>query len=127
MHIPCDHHKTCGDCFSPNKVLDLEATVRFAANALAYATECDLATLSGLLLLKSSSKSSIKRQRSICLKLLENCGAVYEWIDWGHAYRPKNHRVQDILDASGKGPVEKKTQPSVEKALDAWIAANHNS
>lgn len=45
-------------------------------NEYARATEVNLATLEELCYLKSSSKSRISRQQSICLRMLNVCAAV---------------------------------------------------
>lgn len=121
--MTCEHHKTCGDCFSPSFVMDLENTIKYAGEGLAYATECNLATLSGLQITKRTSKSTIRRQRDICLKMLRNCGALYEHIKWVSGNQRNFSRVQDILDAGGAGPAEAKKHPGIEKALEAWMAA----
>ena len=53
-----------------------------------YATEVNLATLSELAGIKSSSKSRIKRQTNICHKMLQVCqeyASEIEWRGWGGA------------------------------------------
>lgn len=50
-----------------------EAAARQMAIALAWITECQLATLEGLLEKKSSAKSEIKRQREICDNAVRQC------------------------------------------------------
>jgi hypothetical protein len=50
-----------------------EAAARQLAVVLAWATECELATLEELKEIKSSSKRSIERHQLICNKLLTHC------------------------------------------------------
>lgn len=47
-----------------------------------WATEVNLATLDELCCLKSTSKSRIERQRSICLKMLQVCHEHASEIPW---------------------------------------------
>ena len=78
-------------------------------NEYAYATECQLATLSGLLLVKRSPKSEISRQRSICLRMLRVCRDMTS-IEWGHKLHPNFGRVEELIMAADR-----------EAALDAWM------
>jgi hypothetical protein len=123
MNTPCEHHKTCGDCLSPNRVRTLEATIAYLANAMAEAAEWNLATLDQLVSVKSSSKSSINRQKSICEKMLMKCcpAEVFDTIEWGHDLHPKFGRVRKLLDAGGHGDPSKKTERSLTRALDSYI------
>ena len=77
-------------------------------NEYAYACEVNLATLEELCLLKSSSKSRIARQRSICLTMLRVCSAIQDGpeaqgrIDFGtedtwHPNGRKYTRVNKLL------------------------------
>lgn len=114
MNTPCEHHKTCGDCFSPNKVRTLVCTIENLAQGLAEATEANLATIEELQFLKSSSQYRIRRQKGICLKMLAQCRSVVEHINWGHDMRQKYHRVKEILDSAGTEP------DGLQIALDRW-------
>jgi len=91
--------------------------------AHAYFTECQLATLAHMAMLKSTSKSSLRRQKSICLKMLQ-------WVDGDSAAKIHRDcgRVLDILKDAKKGtssqltPVTAKTsQAQLEAALDREI------
>ena len=81
------------------------------ANEYAYATECQLATLSGLLGKKSSAKSEIKRQANICLRMLGICRSETGSIEWGSEWRHNFGRVQKIILAG-----------DLEASLNAWMA-----
>lgn len=94
--MTCEHHKTCGDCFSQNHVLDLENETKFLAHNYAEATEWGLATLEELALLKSSSKSRIDRQKSISLKMLQHCRAITAKVNWGDEWRSKFPRTKQL-------------------------------
>lgn len=61
------------------------------------ATECNLATLSELMRLKSTSLRRIERQTRICLSMLTVCRQHEDKIDWGVKQRPEFPRVRDIL------------------------------
>jgi hypothetical protein len=45
----------------------------------AYFTECNLATLEGLESRKSTSRSELKRQKEICMKMIENCKSLFKF------------------------------------------------
>lgn len=111
MNAPCEHHKTCGDCFGPNHVMDLENEVEYLANGYANATEMNLATLEELALLKGTSRSRIDRQKSICKKMLQHCRAVTAKINWGAQWNCKNPRTQRLH-----------MEADLDAALDAEIA-----
>ena len=68
-------------------------------NEFAYATECSLATLSQLRLRKSTSKSDIRRQTNICVRMLSVCQRHCKEIAWGDMWRCSFSRVKKILDA----------------------------
>lgn len=76
------------------------------ANEYAYATECNLATLGELCMLKSSSKARIDRQKSICAHMLGVCRQCHDEIDWAGAAllfggrRPSTPRVREMLQAA---------------------------
>lgn len=110
--MSCEHHKTCGDCFSPQKVRQLELSARYLANSLAEATEWNLATLEDLMMLKSSSKSRIQRQKNIVSKMLGVLSVEYPHIDVS-SY--KIVRLNQILavDASN-------IQAKFDKWLEKW-------
>ena len=115
----CEHHKTCGDCFSPNTVRDLENTVAHLAHGMAEAAEWNLATLEELCLLKGTSQSRKNRQKDICLKLLQRIVPkhIQETIPWGQEHRQKYGRTKRLLDAS-------KTEPEgLKGALDRYAAS----
>ena len=70
--------------------------------AYLWATEVNLATLSELAYLKSSSKSRINRQKSICTKMLQVCqeyGSEIEWHGWNEVQvgRQSCSRVKELL------------------------------
>lgn len=50
-----------------------EAAAKQLATVLAWAAECNLATLEGLQMRKSSAKSAIERQQRICDDLVFHC------------------------------------------------------
>lgn len=83
------------------------------ANDMAWATECNLATLSDLLSVKRTSKSKITRQTNICLKMLETCLEHRALITWGHAWRDHFGRVQEILEAADAS--------NLSDAFAAWV------
>lgn len=85
------------------------------AGEYAYATECNFATLSGLVLKKSSAKSEISRQRSICLRMLTVCANQKAEIDWGGDYHPNFGRVQRVLEDAEKNG-------GFESAMDRFVA-----
>lgn len=82
-----------------------------------WATEVNLATLEELAYLKSSSKSRINRQKSICTKMLQVCqeyGSEIEWRGWTDVQVGPHtcSRVKRMLEAgAGKLP----------EALDAFV------
>jgi hypothetical protein len=80
------------------------------ANEYAYATECALATLSGLVCKKSTAKSEIRRQRSICLRQLGICQTFKSEIEWGTQFHPNFGRAQKLVAETDLGT-----------ALDGWI------
>ncbi len=75
----------------------LEIMKNTLVNEYAHATECGLATLEGLLMKKSSPKSEIRRQTSICLRELQVCREHREEIQWGHELHHNFPRVAEIL------------------------------
>jgi hypothetical protein len=90
----------------------------FLEDAYAYATECNLATLSELHDIKSSSKSRIGRQTRICAQMLEVCRHIDEKIDWrpvGDAGSSRYLRTYELLQTG----LSTKTQfeAAIEKAL----------
>lgn len=118
----CEHHKTCGDCFSPNHVRTLETAIESLVNSFAESCEWNLATLDELIFLKSSSLSRITRQKNICMKMLEKCRPpeVYEKINWGHELHPKHSRTQRILADVKKGTMNGGSD-SLDAAFTKWI------
>ena len=64
----------------------------------AYATECQLATLSWLTMLSKSALSEITRQRNISFHMLKVCQEHESEITWEQGIRKDFSRVQDLLD-----------------------------
>jgi len=117
MDKPCEHHKTCGDCFGPNYVRTLETTIENLVKNIAESAEIDLATLSELVTLKSSSKNRISRQRNICMKALVFCQGLD--IDYGVEPCCRYPRVKEILEGAKSEP------EGLSGAVDRWIARYH--
>jgi len=96
-------------------------------NEFAYATECNLATLSSLLLKKSSPKSEVKRQTNICCRMLGCCRAEQGNIEWGNTSVKNFGRVEEILNGvkelQGTGLY---TAVILDAALNAWIEKWHS-
>lgn len=63
----------------------------------AYATECNLATLSGLMGRKRSPKCEIDRQTSICAHMLTVCRRLYLTIEWTSGPHHHYGRAAEIL------------------------------
>ena len=82
------------------------------SEAYLEATEWNLATLDQVVTLKSSAKSAISRQRSICNQMLMVCARL----DMGEGRPAKAIRVRDLLRTS------KASGNSIEVCLDAFIA-----
>lgn len=85
--------------------------VRSLEDAFAYATEVNLATLEELLMIKKSSKSKVRRQRGICIGMLEICASSLVTggkIDWGHELHPNFPRVSKILNPAESGSCEER-------------------
>jgi hypothetical protein len=81
------------------------------ANEFAYATECQLATLVGLTMVKRTSKHEIKRQKSLCLRMLRVYQEYGSEIDWGRNPRlPHFGRVAELVHGV-----------NLEARLDAWL------
>jgi hypothetical protein len=89
------------------------APVMNLATHYAEATEWNLATLSELCMLKSSSQARINRQTSICHKMLQVC---QEWEPeiYFTAYPPRAPRVQNLLKAAKEEP------EGLTVVLDRW-------
>jgi hypothetical protein len=84
------------------------------ADSYAYATECNLATLSMLVGIKRSSKHAIERQQNICLTMLRVCHQHEAEIYWGTEWKSDFPRVKEILDQAKKEP------EGIEAALIRW-------
>jgi hypothetical protein len=87
------------------------------ATHYAEATEWNLATLSELCMLKSSSQARINRQTSICRKMLQVCQEWEPEIEWQPVYGAPSRlspRVYDLLEAA------KHTSGGLEGALIKW-------
>jgi len=87
------------------------------ATSYAVATEWNLATLSELCYLKSSSQSRIKRQTRICHDMLQVCQEYESEIDFGNIPNRGNHtapRVKYLLDRAKEEP------EGLEGALLRW-------
>jgi len=78
-----------------------------------WATECQLATLGGLLCKKSSPKSEIQRQRTISLRMLLACQSLWSEMQGKDFIAREHPRVNAILF----------DHLSVEDGLDRWIAS----
>jgi hypothetical protein len=67
--------------------------------AHAYFTECQLATLFHMAMVKSTAKSALSRQRSICLKMME-------WVNGDEAAKVHRDcgRVLELLKAAAQEP-----------------------
>lgn len=81
---------------------DLANDKRFLAQSYAEATEWNLATLSSLLMKKSSSKSEIRRQTSICLKMLVISDAYKNVVDFKSGPCRLCTRVQKLIEMADK-------------------------
>ena len=80
-----------------------------------YATECNLATLEGLIERKRSAKSEVDRQRSICLRMIRTC-RQHDEVGGIQGIDKEYPRVSRLLQGG-------KAEPSgIEGALDRWIA-----
>lgn len=77
----------------------------------AWATECNLATLSGLCFVKKSSLVDINRQRNICFHMLKVCQEHESEITWHSGQRLDYPRVWELL---------KETEGNLYDALNAW-------
>lgn len=64
----------------------------------AWATECQLATLSGVCMVKRSALHEITRQRNIAEHMLKICQEHSSEITWEYGVRREFGRVQEILD-----------------------------
>ena len=84
------------------------------ATHYAEATEWNLATLSQLCSLKSSSQARINRQTSICHKMLQVCQEWEPEIEWGLPYRSIAPRTLKLLKAAKEEP------EGLEGALTRW-------
>jgi hypothetical protein len=80
------------------------------ANEFAYATECNLATLSGLLLKKRSPKNEIERQTNICLRMLVWCRLEKAVIEWGSPVYKNFGRVEKLV-----------AETDLPTALKLWV------
>lgn len=69
-------------------------------NDYAYLAECQLATLAGLCMKKSATKSSVKRHTSLAMEALTTCLKYKEHIKWESGATKFFGRVKDILDAA---------------------------
>lgn len=83
------------------------------SEAYLEATEWNLATLDQVVTLKSSAKSAISRQRSICNQMLMVCTRLDVDLE---GRTTKYLRVRDLLRTS------KASGNSIEVCLDAFIA-----
>jgi len=77
----------------------------------AWATEIQLATLSGICMVKRSALSEITRQRNIAERMLTTCRAHANNITWMRGQRQEFGRVQDILGDKGD---------SLSETLNRW-------
>lgn len=81
------------------------------------ATECELATLEHLLMLKSSTKSSLKRHFDLSSRMISVCSQI--GIDPGEIKR--NGRVKELLESD----LEPK-EALLEEAKDTQEWGNHD-
>lgn len=79
----------------------------------AYATECQLATLSGLCMVKKSALSEITRHRNIAEHMLKVCQEHASEITWEYGIRRDFGRVREILD-------EAREHGDLPHALTRW-------
>jgi hypothetical protein len=84
------------------------------ATHYAEATEWNLATLSELCMLKSSSQARINRQTSICRKMLQVCQKWEPEIEWGNFPRCVAPRVAKLMEMAKDEP------EGLEGALIRW-------
>ena len=101
MNMNCEHSKKCGDCYSPGHVKELNGQFDELSKSYIEATEWNLATLEELKI-KKGSKSSILRQKSICLRMLKVCVEICHRINWTEEERRGSllNRVLNIIVAS---------------------------
>lgn len=91
-------------------------TAQTLDEAFVYATDVNLATLEDLLMVKKTSKSKVRRQRSICLSMLKVCGSALlnsTQVRWGYDTHKEFSRVSDLLGSS--------EPEAIEGALDRYI------
>lgn len=98
----------------------------------AWATECQLATLSGLCWKRSSPKCEITRQRNIAFHMLKICQEHAGNITWERGPWNKDYsRVRDILDDGDSlyEALNRFTLKGFDKAGDAakWLASFEKS
>lgn len=73
-------------------------------NDYAYLAECQMATLSGLCMKKSSTKGDLKRHTSLAMEALMTCVRYEDKIKWESGPHKFFGRVKDLIDASrGEG------------------------
>lgn len=82
-------------------------------NEFAWAAECNMATLDDLLSRKRSSRSSIKRQAGICLRMIVMLNHHYDEIQWTSGLRGNFGRVHDLILAIRAS--------SPEKAMEDYV------
>jgi len=79
----------------------------------AWAAECNLATLSGLMGRKRSPKCEIDRQTSICHHMVTVCFRHFDAITWQSGVRGNYPRVHDLL-------IDNDSPPNIERALERF-------
>lgn len=77
------------------------------------ATDYNLATLSELLMLKSSSRIRINRQFEICMRMLVTCVDFASEMDMHSSFA---NRVNEVLDNAAR-------KWSVRGSLEAWVVS----
>jgi hypothetical protein len=91
-------------------------SVQSLDEAFVNATEVNLATLEELLMVKKTSQSKVRRQRSICLSMLKICASALlndTQVRWRHGPHKEFGRVSALLRSS--------EPEAIEGALDRFI------
>jgi hypothetical protein len=92
------------------------------ANEYAYATECNLATLEELALLKSSSKVRIDRQKGICAIMLRVCQEHASEIAWSGDAQLTGRRCHEFTRTRGLlDAASRTTSGSIDGVLEAHV------
>lgn len=84
----------------------------------AYATECNLATISEMRDIKSTSKSRLERQIRITSRMLSVCYHIQEKIDWRPVGGSKSSRYLRVAELLERGRTETEFKLAIERALE---------